>query len=160
MSKHTYTPMLKTRERADGKYHVGFTGTVEGMSVEQIREVKRLLSDLQPTHVHHGDCVGADSQFHDLAEGTTVHIHPPGNPKKRAFRRGNWQAPPRPYLQRNQDIVNSSHALIACPKEYVGVLRSGTWATVRRAMKKGIPVYLVIPSGEVEILFNPEGEST
>jgi hypothetical protein len=45
------------------------------------------------------------------------------------------------------DIVVESELLIATPKEVKEQLRSGTWATVRRARKVGIPIILITPDG-------------
>ena len=138
------------------KYHVGFTGTQRGLTPGQFRTVKRLLLDLSPTDVHHGDCIGADSQFHDLVEvqgQACIHIHPPSYPKKRAHR-VSLSVPRRPaaYMTRNQHIVNESNVLIVCPAERHEVTRSGTWSTYRRAIKAKITIVLVLPSGEVEKL--------
>jgi hypothetical protein len=44
------------------------------------------------------------------------------------------------YLARNDKLVELADRLIAFPKTSKEVLRSGTWATIRRARKKGIPV--------------------
>lgn len=46
------------------------------------------------------------------------------------------------YMQRNDRIVELSDILIAFPKAETEELRSGTWATIRRARKKGIPVFI------------------
>lgn len=43
---------------------------------------------------------------------------------------------PRNYLVRNQNIVDVTELLIACPKEFGHTLMSGTWATIRRGWKK------------------------
>lgn len=44
------------------------------------------------------------------------------------------------YMARNDALVANADILIAFPQGPQEVLRSGTWATVRRAIKKGIPV--------------------
>jgi len=54
---------------------------------------------------------------------------------------------PQDYLVRNQDIVNECDVLVATPKENNEVLRSGTWATIRRATKAKKPVLIVNPDG-------------
>ena len=43
---------------------IGFTGSRKGMTGEQAAVVMRLL--LSATEGHHGDCVGADEQFHEM----------------------------------------------------------------------------------------------
>lgn len=48
---------------------VGFTGTREGMSPEQKRVTREIISQLITTSVHtavHGDCIGADTDFHHI----------------------------------------------------------------------------------------------
>jgi hypothetical protein len=48
-------------------------------------------------------------------------------------------------LTRNIKIVDESDILIACPKEHVHTLRSGTWATVRYAWKRKKKVIVIPP---------------
>jgi hypothetical protein len=48
-------------------------------------------------------------------------------------------------IERNTEIVDDSDHLFAAPKEQFEQLRSGTWATVRRARKKGIPYEILLP---------------
>jgi hypothetical protein len=137
--------------------HLGFTGTADGMTLAQALTVGRLLLFMRPDFVHHGDCVGADAKFHGIAyrHSIGIHIHPPTDEKLRAFcggvaGRGSCLHPAAPYLVRNHHIVDWSDALIATPYESSEVLRSGTWATVRYARKKGIPVFVALPSGGIE----------
>lgn len=53
-----------------------------------------------------------------------------------------WQEMPEgtDYMDRNDELVKQVETLTAFPRESVEQLRSGTWATVRRGWKKGIPV--------------------
>jgi len=48
--------------------NIGFTGTRSGMNYFQKRHVSKLLEDYSSICVtaHHGDCVGADAEFHEL----------------------------------------------------------------------------------------------
>ena len=128
---------------------VGFTGTREGMTDAQRVKVNRLLRELAPIWAHHGDCVGADDQFHDLAKlaGAKIMIHPPEKPDLRAFRLGDDIAPEKPYASRNADIVNATAYLIACPKESSVQYRGGTWHTVHYAERRALPVVIVWPDG-------------
>ena len=135
---------------------LGFTGTQRGTTRQQMESVGGLLIYMFPDEVHHGDCIGADEEFHDAVEIVLrplvpfIHVHPPSNPRKRAWKQGDVIYEPRPYMDRNQDIVDAIDALIATPRGFEEELRSGTWATVRRARKKGIPVFVVLPNGKVE----------
>lgn len=126
---------------------LGFTGTQEGMSARQKAAFRQMLRDRGVTELHHGDCVGADSDAHDIAVACGVPrivIHPPEDPVKRAWchRRDNgttevFVKPEKDYLPRNRDIVNQTQMLTAAPRTMVEVIRSGTWATVRFARSKG-----------------------
>jgi hypothetical protein len=46
-------------------------------------------------------------------------------------------------LDRNRAIVAAVDVLVAAPLEDREVQRSGTWATVRSARRKGIPVVML-----------------
>ena len=134
---------------------VGFTGTREGMTPEQKGSFQKLIKDLGVTELHHGDCVGADSDAHDLSSVyIECHIHPCYFSHMRAYKetKPEFVYPIKPPLERNKDIVNFSDALIATPKESYQVLRSGTWSTIRYANAIGKQVYLIIPNGKVIIL--------
>jgi hypothetical protein len=129
---------------------VGFTGTRHGMTAAQFWVVCEVLSGLLPiAEVHHGDCVGADADFHRAAACLTVHAHPPTDERLRAFCDADVVHEARPYLARDADIVAASTVLIACPGERQEQRRSGTWATVRMARKAGKPVVLIYSDGDV-----------
>jgi len=135
---------------------VGFTGTWRGMTLEQIRAVKALLEELDPTDVHHGDCIGADENFDDLARDHGAHrvafpgTDSRGRSPKRAYCLTEHERPAAPYLERNRAIVDSSDYLVACPGEFVERTRSGTWSTVRYARGR-CWTYLVTPDGAVTV---------
>lgn len=131
--------------------YVGFTGSREGMTEAQKATVARLLAELQPKQARHGDCVGADADFHELARQTTakVIIHPPSNDSARAGCIGDQILDEKPYLQRNKDIVDNSTVMIATPNTAQEQQRSGTWSTIRYARKSGKKLYVVAPDGSV-----------
>jgi hypothetical protein len=140
---------------------VGFTGTQAGMSEEQRKAVTALLDKWKPKEVHHGDCVGADEQFHKAAilvgcfyGGPVFHIHPPSNQSKRAFcaARNKVMHKKKPYLDRDRDVVDQSNVLIATPKEKTEQRRSGTWYTIRYAKKRGKPIFIIYPDGSFEAI--------
>lgn len=137
--------------------HIGFTGTQEGMTPPQFRDLAYKLvgyydnwsikSDTSELWFHHGDCKGADAQAARLAKpmGYLIHVHPPDKPNKRAFVGFfDEDSIPKPYLDRNHDIVDACDVLIAAPKG-PEELRSGTWATIRYARKVGKPVIILDP---------------
>lgn len=141
--------------------HVGFTGTQTGMTSEQIGAIDLMfLDDLITNCAHHGDCIGADADFHKLARlnGLELHGHPPINPSKRAFCEfysTEMVEEEKDYMDRNHDIVDMVDWMIACPKGYKEELRSGTWATVRYARTSKRPGKIVWPDGEVTDINEP-----
>ena len=93
---------------------------------------------------HHGDCVGADADFHTICEelNIPIYIHPPANPANRAFCRSPHIFPEFEYLVRNCHIVDSCDVLLAAPKSLSEERRSGTWHAIRYALgKKPVNVF-------------------
>ncbi len=133
-----------------GVHRVGFTGTQRGMSREQKTTVAWLLKRMTG-EFHHGDCIGADAQAHDLARHAqyVIVLHPPMFSNKRAWCSADVVLPARPYLDRNKDIVLASQAVIATPAQRTEQLRSGTWSTVRAARRHGRRLFLVFPDGTI-----------
>jgi hypothetical protein len=131
---------------------IGFTGARQGMTEAQKSALGDLL-DGGAGEFHHGDCIGADSQAHDIADecGYSIILHPPTNSSQRAWREvpKHMERPEKPYLDRNKDIVRETASLIAAPAEPEEQLRSGTWSTVRFARKQGKPVFVILPDGSV-----------
>lgn len=135
------------------KKHLGFTGTqdMNNVSLNRLRDLYRTLRKLAIHDdyevMHHGDCIGADAKAHELAYYLSyeIYIHPPNKDDKRAFCDNADKIYGRNYyLDRNHDIVNHSSLLLALPKTPdKEELRSGTWATIRYARKKDIPVIIV-----------------
>lgn len=151
---------LDALKGAGTKVNIGFTGTRKGMTFAQAHLIKKLLEDHRPHMVHHGDCVGADWEFHRMAvflrsrhNEPHITVHPPENASLRAFcEDANQYRDPAPYRVRNRAIVNSSDLVLAAPVDpYGGVnRRGGTWSTVRYALKVGKNVVVVHPNGQVE----------
>lgn len=131
---------------------VGFTGTGDGMTEDQKDAVLGILMDLKvegAREIHLGDCVGADTEAHEMARlvGYQLVGHPPDNGKSRSFLVYDVEMEPIPYLARNRAIVAAADILVATPNGFTERLRSGTWATVRYARKAGVPVTIVYPDG-------------
>lgn len=136
-----------------GNDKAGFTGTRSGLSAFQRLALLEFLAEYQPLELHHGDCVGADAEAHLLCKALQIPvvIHPPDVDKYRAFCDSAGQVRnPKPYLDRNKDIVAESGFLVACPREEREQWRSGTWMTVRWARRVGRPVVLLFPDGRVD----------
>lgn len=135
---------------------VAFTGTRIGMIRGQALTISRLLKDLRPDAVHHGDCLGADAEFDAMAaaQGIRRVAHPchlRGRLEKtyRAFCPCDIVHRPLAPLARNREIVTRCHTLIAAPAQTAEQLRSGTWATVRYAWEAGLCILIVNPDGTV-----------
>lgn len=148
--------------------HIGFTGTQYGCSEAQLDALYRMMTRLDAAVWHHGDCVGADAQSHQLAlaKGLKVVVHPPNNNTKRAWCKGGHEVrDPKKYLQRNADIVRETVALVACPmhmydphktRYHLGTTRGGTWYTIRYANRQRKPIWIIYQGGDVEALNVPE----
>lgn len=128
---------------------VGFTGTRKGLSAQQ---QDWLLSTLPMAEIHHGACRGADEMMHcyAMAGDRPVVVHPPIKTDLRMdYDPGATWLPAKDYLERDRDIVDATEVLFATPD---GPERnqSGTWYTVRYAVKAGKPVYICYPDGSLE----------
>ena len=141
---------------------VGFTGTRKGMSIHQRRlfiDLLNLGKEHRPTRFgvldefHHGGCIGADEDAHHLVQNESdipIYVHPCDiKDMQSKITEGEMveRLPEKKPLVRNHDIVDECDMLIAAPFTNDEVVRSGTWATVRYAKRKG---KIVI------ILYNPQ----
>lgn len=122
--------------------HIGFTGTREGLKPMQLDSLFMYVNLLttkivNPEFVndrivfHHGDCVGADAEFHNLLrkyfDSTSyIVIHPQIDSSLRAWCKGDFMHDPKPYLKRNEYIVQCTQMLLACPKEMRNPGKGGT----------------------------------
>lgn len=132
------------------KLVAGFTGSREGMTRDQQKSFATWLSSLPRGDLHHGDCVGSDEQAHHMARALRwrIVLHPGLGPMAlRAFCTGyDAICPAKPNLDRNADIVDVA-TLLACAPAGPETQRSGTWSTIRKARRKGLPIYLFWPDG-------------
>jgi len=138
---------------------LGITGTQDGMTEAQFESVKQfLLHALEVIEIHGGDCIGFDAECILLSKEIRPDIktigHPPSNPKKRAFLTYDELREELDYHTRNHNIVDGTAFMLACPKgpeydedgKWIG-LRSGTWSTIRYAIKRRKPVVIIMPDG-------------
>ena len=131
---------------------IGFTGTREGMSIRQL-VVLRTQFAKHATEFHHGDCIGADAQAHEVMREHSyakIVLHPPASTSLRAHCPGAHESRmPTPYLSRNRAIVDETEMLIAMPAEFTEQQRSGTWSTIRYARSVGKKMVIIFPDGTV-----------
>lgn len=126
---------------------VGFTGTRDGMNDFQKQKFIECLQELCISEFHHGDCVGADSDAHDIIRtlypSVKIVIHPPIENGQRAYKMGDEILLEYSYLERDRNIVDITEFLIGAP--LVNDIKSfgGTWYTLRYAMKLTKP-YVIL----------------
>lgn len=130
------------------KMIIGFTGTRQGMTEHQVLQFRKFLNFLQPNEFHHGDCTGADYNAQVICKkeqaACRIILHPPLDLKHQAFCSADIKLEPAEYMKRNAAIVAACDLLIATPAG-PEVLRSGTWATIRMALKAGVNVLTILP---------------
>ena len=129
---------------------ISFTGTRQGMTTDQVRTFNELLYDVGAQSFIHGDCLGADADAHNLVMAQLIPIlkRPCNIERQRAFTEGGEViAEPEDPLERNKKIVDDGEQLVACPGSFEEELRSGTWATVRYAIRNNKSVIIIWPDG-------------
>lgn len=132
---------------------IGFTGTRNGMTLEQTEAFRQLIAELKPTEFHHGDCIGADAEAHDIVREfphTKIVIHQPVDEKHRAWKKGDEFKHPLSHFARNRAIVDETELLIGASISDVPLTSGGTWYTIDYAIKIGRPVRILWPDGSVE----------
>jgi hypothetical protein len=132
-----------------GVFRLGFTGSRNGMTDAQKKAFSAFISD-KNLEFAHGDCIGSDADAHALALLVTkrIIIHPPTAHGMRAFCTPYFKIhAPLPYLRRNNSIVDSTDMLFAVPNSTQEQVRSGTWSTIRYALKQKKPIHIVYPDG-------------
>jgi hypothetical protein len=132
---------------------IGVSGARLGPSTAQQDFIDYMFVEEQDAEVHHGDCLGVDAAVHAAARkaGHRVVVHPPDRDIYRAFCVGSEVHQIASYRARNQAIVDAVDVLYGFPEGPEDVfLRSGTWMTIRMALRRGIPVFEVLPHGELK----------
>lgn len=129
---------------------LGMTGNRNGMNENTKNKLIEFIKNNKIDEVHHGDCVGADKNFHDICSSNNIKIiiHPPINNKLRAFSKSDNILQPVGYLQRNKNIVDSTDMLIGFPNDKQETLHSGTWSTIRYARKNKKKIHIIFPNGD------------
>lgn len=142
--------------------HIGFTGTRHGMTEAQKLALREITADDAIAHdywaIHHGDCVGADAEFHaymtSASDPQCIRIIHPGPIGENSAgceidERRDERRSPAPHMQRNRCIVAQSAIMIAAPYEMEPQKRGGTWATIGFAKKAGKPLAILWPDGTI-----------
>ena len=116
---------------------IGITGTREGMTAWQAREVRKVLAELNGTEFHHGDCRGVDVEAAAIAKSLeyTIVCYPPKSDEEQGFFGGDVMHEPAGYLERDRAIVDACDVLLVCPKQMEWQPKGGTWYTHDYAKK-------------------------
>ena len=151
---------MKTKELPKIPEEVGFTGTREGLTEKQYSCLNLFITKTIKI-AHMGDCIGSDEEFfyivRDKAPKAKCFGHIPTEKSVRAFCEYDEERKPKPYLDRNRDVVDECKLLIATPKSEKEEGRgSGTWFTIRYARNAFKPVLLIFPDGSFKYEENKE----
>ena len=134
---------------------IGVTGTRSGMNEHQKAELMHFMKltvsafalNNESVEVHHGDCVGVDVEFAELAKelGFKTICHPPEKNELRAFHKSDEIREPKSYFARNRNIVDECDLLIVIPYQDSHQKSGGTWYTYDYAVKKQKPTHVIFP---------------
>lgn len=144
---------------------IGVTGTRNGINQEQRDQINEYFDHLavafdEVHEIHHGDCVGADVEFAEMARQhprieTTIVCHPPVIDDLRGYFPSDAVYVAKGYFERNRYIVDNVDVLIVLPEQLEPQKRGGTWYTYDYAKKRGVPVEVMYPvSNHIRDLMN------
>lgn len=135
---------------------LGFTGSRRGLTDKQRIVLDELVAKICPDEASHGDCIGADAEFHEavreLVKPCKITVWPSTYEDMRAFCKGDVVHDPMPARDRDQLIVKFSTHFIGCPPTEEEIAQSGSWMTLRMARKVKTMVHqlhLIRPSGRL-----------
>lgn len=125
------------------------------MADAQREGVAEFLRVNSPMVIHHGDCIGADSQFHDsallLPKPPRIETHPCNLTKFRAYRKADFVHSVKSPKDRNKDIAWDCEQLLAAPETTADKSpHSGTWQTIRLALSFKKTITVIWPNGTVQ----------
>jgi len=126
---------------------IGVTGTREGATEWQLKELRSVLFNLKGTEFHHGDCEGVDAQAAKIAQelGYKIVCHPPESDYLRAYFPSDESREPAGYLKRDRAIVDACDVLLVVPLQMEWQPMGGTWYTHDYAKKQGKPFNVIWP---------------
>lgn len=131
---------------------IGITGTREGMTEWQERELRHTLEGIaiyagDKAEFHHGDCRGVDVQAAAIAKelGFKIICHPPNSSEEQGHFGGDEVRPAKGYLERDRNIVDECEILLVVPLQMEWQPKGGTWYTHDYAKKNNKPVSVFWP---------------
>lgn len=131
----------------------GITGPRTGASQRALLSVAQTLCAYNVRVLHDGDCIGVDAEVYYLARAFGIHVelHPPTNPKYRAYcaRLGDVVHPEKGYHDRDMDTVNAAEFMIGVPNVVSVHIKptGGTGWTIDYARSVLKPLVLIWPDG-------------
>lgn len=133
---------------------ISFTGSRTGMTDQQKLAVDEKLVG-KPSQVNHGDCIGADAEFHQIMykkweDNLRIDTFPGHIERYRAFCQPARVHRSRNTLERNRLIVMLAEVLVTTPKSEQEKISSGTWYTMEYAQERNVPIVVVWPNGRIE----------
>jgi len=142
---------------------VSFTGTSRGMTTEQKAALGHLLTQLQPTEIHHGDCVGADTECAEIAASLVSRPKIVAHPGKNAnanehgllasSQHNDEVLAPMTHFARNRKLVDllvgPDDLLLATPFDSQPVTLGGTAYTIAYCQKRARKLVIVWPDGHI-----------
>lgn len=130
---------------------VAITGTRQGLSLQQKATLELWLAFHPLNCLCHGAAYGTDEYLAVRAnEGTHVIAFPcnlKGQTSEKAIQASDEVFDAEPPLERNRAMVDYAMELIAFPRLMEEEQRSGTWATIRYARRRNVPVTIFWPDG-------------
>lgn len=134
-------------------FNIGITGRRDGCNDKQLTDLKNLLNQYKflnregDVYLHHGDCIGVDTEAHDIGRelGFNIIIHPPIKDDCRAFNKSHFIHEEKTYFKRNRYIVDSCDIVIGVPPTNYDVGKGGTWYTINYAIKRKVPLVIIKP---------------
>jgi hypothetical protein len=142
---------------------VSFTGTSRGTTAEQKSALGRLLVQLRPAEVHHGNCVGADTECAEIAAALVPRpkiIAHPGTSANHDDHELLGRCPhndevlaAKTHFARNRALVDllvgNEDLLIVAPFDPTPVTLGGTAYTVTYCGKRAKKFVVIWPAGHI-----------
>jgi hypothetical protein len=134
---------------------IAITGTRSGWTLGQEAKVRELLMEFRNcSELHHGDCIGVDSQVSWLAKelGYKIICHPGPDDQNRAWVPADETRPRFTHFRRNRNLVQECDKLLVLPYQSHHDTQGGTWYTYDYAIKLKKLTYVIFPNGNLIVV--------
>jgi hypothetical protein len=141
---------------------IGFFGTLRGLTQLQKDAFTDLIKEMDIKEFHHGDCVGADEQAHNIirkiAPDCEINIHPPVRDLHRAYCEGDVDFVEMDYIARNEEIIDFTDMVVACTDQRIKGQRkvgpNDPWRALEYAEEVKKHTIIIKGNGEKEERFS------